>query len=182
MVFIYAPLQAEFPSYIDEPLLDRIAYVKLVPIDLWRLRGSPSIVVGRPNQDAFVLRKRTIIILPLRCHIYDVDIRVNQMENRRNRRVILDLALSNEYQDAVYVIEDELVFAVLVYQVVAPRGSVENLKVAARIRITTAYIVGIVLDFAPKNGLTRSTLYDVKHEEKLEVDVKVVVDLEVLDL
>ena len=68
------------------------------------------------------------------------------------------MALTNEDENAIDVVEDEFALTILAHQVVTPGCSVKDLKVAARIWITTACVVGIVLDFSPKNGLARSAL------------------------
>ena len=90
--------------------------------------------------------------------------------------------MSNEYKYAVDVVEDRLSLAILAHQVVAPGGSVQNLEVAARIWITTACVVGIVFDLSTKYCFTRSALHYVQNEQQLEVDVKIIIDWEVLDI
>ena len=104
------------------------------------------------------------------------------MEYGRNGRVVLYLALPNKYENAVDVVENVFSLAILANEVVAPGRGVQNLEVAARIRIATARVVGVVLDLATENGLAGAALDDVEDEEQLEIHVQVVINLKVLDI
>lgn len=151
----------------------------MIATDARGIRHTLPVIVGRPHQQDVLFLERAIFDLAFRRHIDHVDLSIKEVKYRRYRWVVLYLALADEDEDAVDIIEDVLGLAILAYQVVTPGRGVEYLEVAARIGIATACIVGVILDLASENGLAGAALDNVEDEQELEVDVEVVIDLEV---
>jgi hypothetical protein len=130
-------------------------------IHLRSLLRSLTVVVWRPDEDGILLSKFAVFFLTLSRHIYDIDIGIKEVQDGRDGRIVLYLALSYENEDTINIVKNVLRFSVFTNEVVTPSSGIQYLEIPPGIGITTAYIIGIVFDLSSKYSFASPALNNV---------------------